>query len=158
RILLTGASSGIGRELAKRLTAEGAILALVARRGALLEELAEEIRRTGADRPFVLESDLSVRGNAQELAHRAVDALGAFDVLVNNAGGGVGGSVWAVGDRDEGREAFEVNLWSPLALIQALVPSMRERGSGVVVNVTSMAHVMTWPGFGHYSSTTGALS
>src|SRR5947209_7169945 len=106
RILLTGASSGIGRELAKRLASEGTILAIAARRRPLLEELAEEIRRTGADRPFVLESDLSVRGNALELAHRAVDALGAVDVLINNAGGGVGGSVWAVGDRDEGREAF----------------------------------------------------
>ena len=64
RILLTGASSGIGRELAKRLAAEGAILALAARRRPLLEELVEEIQRTGAGGPFVLETDLSARGNA----------------------------------------------------------------------------------------------
>jgi short-subunit dehydrogenase len=79
-------------------------------------------------------------------------------VLVNNAGGGVGGQVPAVGDRDEARDAFEVNLWSPLAFVRALAPAMVERGSGAIVNVTSMAQVSTWPGFGMYASTKAALA
>jgi uncharacterized protein len=158
RILVTGASSGIGRELARELAARGAVLAISARRRALLEDLAEEV---GADRraaPVVLEADLSERGTAEVLASEAVSALGQIDVLVNNAGGGVGGRIATVGDRDEAREAFEINYWSPLALIKALVPPMMERGRGAVVNVTSMAQVGTWPGFGAYAATKGALA
>jgi uncharacterized protein len=106
----------------------------------------------------VLPADLSVRGEAAALAERAADALGGVDVLVNNAGVGVGGTQWRVADRDEGREMLETNLWSPLALVGALVPAMRERDSGAVVNVTSMSQVMTWGGMGHYSFSKAALA
>lgn len=153
RVLLTGASSGIGRELARELSARGALLAISARRRALLDSLADELQ----PRPAVIEADLSMRGAAEELARAAEADLGHVDVLVNNAGGGVGGAVYSVGDRDEGREAFEVNFWSPMALVRALVPGMRERGRGAVVNVTSGARAMTWPGFGMYAATKSAL-
>ena len=148
RVLLTGASSGIGRELAKELLGRGAVVAVAARRRSLLEEL-------GA--PVVIETDLSQRGAAAEMAAEALERLGGVDVLINNAGGGVGGAIWAVGDGDAGREAFEVNYYSPLALIHELVPAMRERGHGAVVNVTSMAQVNTWAGFGAYAATKAAL-
>ncbi len=137
--LVTGASSGIGRELAKALARRGIRLAVSARRMERLEELAEEIAGKGLPKPIVLPADLSVRGAAKELARRAIEGLGRVDVLVNNAGTGVGGLQWVVGDRDEGRETFELNYWSPLAIVQELVPSMRERGTGAVVNVTSIA-------------------
>src|SRR5215218_3260810 len=99
RILLTGASSGIGRELAKELARRGATLALAARRRPLLESLAAEIGSRGGSTPTVIEADLSVRGAAQDLSAAAREALGEVDVLVNNAGGGVGGRITAVGDR-----------------------------------------------------------
>ena len=158
RVLLTGASSGIGRELAKVLAARGASLAIAARRRPLLESLAEEISASGGRPPAVFEADLARPGAARELADASREALGGIDVLVNNAGGGVGGRIAAVGDREEGREAFEINYWSPLALIQALAPEMLERGEGAIVNVSSMAQVSTWPGFGAYAATKGALS
>jgi short-subunit dehydrogenase len=158
RILVTGASSGIGRELARELSARGATLAISARRRALLEELAEQIRGSGGVAPAVLDADLSRPGAAKALAAEAAEALGHVDVLVNNAGGGVGGRIATVGDRDEAREAFEINYWSPLALINALAPAMAERGRGAVVNVTSMAQVSTWPGFGAYAATKAALA
>jgi uncharacterized protein len=158
RVLLTGASSGIGRELAKELAARGARLALAARRRPLLESLAEEIGGGSGLDPAVLEVDLSERGEARGLAAAAREALGEVDVLINNAGGGVGGRIVAVGDRDEAREAFEVNYWSPLALIQALGPAMLKRRSGAIVNVTSMGQVSTWPSFGAYAATKAALS
>lgn len=157
RVLLTGASSGIGRELGRELAGRGAILAITARRGPLLRSLADELEARGHTRPAVLESDLSRRGAAEEVAAAARSELGGVDVLVNNAGGGVGGGVASVGDRDEAREAFEVNFWAPLALTRALLPEMRERGRGAVVNVTSGARAMTWPGFGMYASTKAAL-
>jgi short-subunit dehydrogenase len=158
RALVTGASSGIGRELAKELAARGVALAISARRRSLLEQLAQEISADGGAEPAVLAADLSQRGVARALAADAEAALGRIDVLVNNAGGGVGGRIATVGDRDEAREAFETNYWSPLALINAMVPAMADRGRGAVVNVTSMAQVSTWPGFGAYAATKAALA
>ena len=158
RVLLTGASSGIGRATALRLAARGAELAIVARRGELLDTLAGEIEAAGHPRPLALTADLSARGAADAVAAAALEHLGVVDVLVNNAGGGVGGSLWAVGDGDPGREAFEVNYWAPFALIHHLVPPMRERGHGAVVNVTSGAQVTAWPGFGAYAATKAAFA
>jgi uncharacterized protein len=158
RVLLTGASSGIGRELGRELARRGAVLALAARRRPLLDSLSEEIRASGGQPPAIFEVDLARRGAAEELAEAAREALGDIDVLVNNAGGGVGGRIATVGDRDEAREAFEVNYWSPLALVRALAPSMLERGDGAIVNVGSLGYVTTWPGFGAYAATKGALS
>ena len=153
RVLLTGASSGIGAELARVLAARGDRLAIAARRRERLEALAEELTPA----PVVFEADLARRGEAQRLGEEAAAALGGIDVLINNAGGGVGGRIATLGDRDEAREAFEVNYWSPLALIRAVAPAMLERGSGVIVNVTSGAKVNTWAGFGAYAATKAAL-
>lgn len=158
RVLLTGASSGIGRELARELARRGTRLALAARRRPLLESLAGEIHQSGGAKPAVFEADLSQPGAAEELAGATREALGEVDVLINNAGGGVGGRIVAVGDREEAREAFEVNYWSPLALIQALGPAMLDRQGGMIVNVTSMGQVSTWPSFGAYAATKAALS
>jgi short-subunit dehydrogenase len=148
RVLLTGASSGIGRELALVLAGRGARLAVAARRREPMEQLGAEA---------VIECDLSVRGAAAALAVEAQERLGGIDVLVNNAGGGVGGQIARVGDHDAAREAFEVNYWSPLALIKELVPGMATRGEGTIVNVSSMAQVSSWPGFGAYAATKGAF-
>src|SRR3954454_19829957 len=157
-VLLTGASSGIGRATASALAERGARLALVARTDPALQALAQEIISAGGHPPVVIPADLSVRSAAADVAAVAVEAVGKIDVLVNNAGGGVGGSQWAVADGDPAREAFEINVWAPLALIGALVPGMRERRQGVVVNVTSAAQTVTWPCFGTYAATKAAFA
>jgi NAD(P)-dependent dehydrogenase (short-subunit alcohol dehydrogenase family) len=148
-VLITGASSGIGWELAKSFAAEGAQVAVLARRRQRLQQLAGE-------RPLILCADLSERGAAKAAAEELVGERGPADVLINNAGGGVGGSTWAVADGYEARENFEVDFWSPLALIGALVPAMRERGDGAVVNVTSVRQVFAWPSFGQNTAATAA--
>jgi short-subunit dehydrogenase len=158
RVLVTGASSGIGRALAKRMADRGAVLAIAARRVDLLDALAGEIERAGGARPTTLAADLSRSGEAATLAGRARAALGDVDILVNNAGSSVQGLVWAVGDADAAREVFEVNVWSPLALVAALTPGMRERGSGSVINVTSLAYVSPFPRLGQYCASKGALA
>jgi short-subunit dehydrogenase len=140
------------------LQAGGARLALVARTESALNTLSDEIVAAGGTRPAVVPADLSVRGGAADAAARVMSALGDVDVLVNNAGGGVGGGQWSVADGDPAREAFEINLWSPLALIGEVVPRMRERRSGVVVNVTSGAQSAAWPCFGTYASTKAAFA
>ena len=156
--LVTGASSGIGWELARALGARGVRLAISARRTERLEELGEEVARKGGAKPVVLPADLSARGAAKELAEKAVGALSRVDIVVNNAGSGVGGLQWVVADGDEGRETFELNFWSPLALIQELVPPMRDRGNGAVVNVTSIAQILAMGGLGHYNASKAALA
>jgi len=158
RILLTGASSGIGRIVAIKLARAGATLALTARRKERLEALAIEIAEQGGVVPHVLPADLSRRGEAERLARAATDTLGHIDVLINNAGTTLQGLTWIVGDRDEARAQFETSLWSPLALVAALTPAMVARGDGVIVNTGSMARVSPFPHLGHYSASRAALA
>jgi uncharacterized protein len=158
RILLTGASSGIGREAARMLAASGARLALVARRSDRLTELAREVADGGHPEPLSLPADLGQAGEAAKVADRAVKQLGGVDVLVNNAGASIQGLTWVAGDRREGRSVLETNLWSPLALVAALAPMMLERGEGVIVNTGSMVQAAPFPHLGHYSASRAALA
>lgn len=158
RVLVTGASSGIGRVTALLLAARGARVAVLARNRQRLDHLAAEIVAAGGATPLVVECDLSLRGNAAAAAREVLSAWGGVDVLINNAGGAVGGSVWAVADGDAARADFEVDVWSPLALIGAFVVGMRARRDGTVVNVTSLRQVITWPSFGQNSGAQAALA
>lgn len=158
RVLLTGASSGIGKELARELGRSGARLGVIARRANLLEDLAAQLTAAGAPPPTLIPADLSVPGTAAEAAERAIAELGVIDILINNAGSGVGGMQWMVGDCEAARATFETNVWSALALVQRLVPAMRERHSGVIVNVTSIAQVLTLWELGHYAASKAALA
>ncbi|MFC0039907.1 SDR family NAD(P)-dependent oxidoreductase [Actinomadura rayongensis] len=156
-VLLTGASSGIGRALAQTLAERGARLALAARRRALLDEVATEIAAAGRPRPHVIEADLSRPGAAADLARAALDALGTVDVLVNNAGAGLVGAQGVHGDDAAARALFETNLWSPVALTRALLPALRDR-DGLVVNVTSSLQSVPVPLLGYYGASKAALA
>src|SRR5688500_13829192 len=92
--LVTGASSGIGRALVKRLAREGVQVAVSARREAALRQLADEVEASGGPRPIVLAADLSLRGEAAQLGARAEHAFDGrgVDIMVANAGVGIGGA------------------------------------------------------------------
>ena len=156
-VLLTGASGTIGAEVARRLAAHGARLALSGRRQERLRTLAAELATTDGE-PAVLPADLGRQGDATRLAEEAIAALGEVHVLINNAGGALQGLTWVVGDREEAREVFETNLWSPLALAGRLAPQMLERGDGAIVNVGSLAAVSPFPHLGHYAASRAALA
>lgn len=158
KALITGASSGIGRALAKALAARGVTVAISARREESLESLAKEIADAGGLPAVVLPADLSQRGEAQRLGERALEALGRVDLLVNNAGVGLGGAQVVVGDDDEARTLFETNFWSALALTRVVVPGMRHRNQGAIVNVSSMGSITPMPLAGHYASSKAALA
>jgi short-subunit dehydrogenase len=158
RVLLTGASSGIGEQAARILAARGAQLALVARREQRLRQLSDELKASGHTEPAVIPADLGQPGAAAEVAARASEALGEIDVLVNNAGASIHGLTWVGGDRPEARAVFETNLWSPLALVAAVAPAMVERGKGTIVNTGSMVQVSPFPHVGHYSASRAALA
>lgn len=159
RILVTGASSGIGRALAMRLAQEGAQLVLAARRLELLDTLADEIMTAGHQRPAVVRADLSQPGAAKELVGTALQKCGGvIDVVINNAGNGMVGAVSVCGDGVEARGVFEINFWAPLAVIAAVVPAMTAAGSGTIVNISSTMQAVPLPLLGYYASSKAALA
>jgi 3-oxoacyl-[acyl-carrier protein] reductase len=132
--LVTGASSGIGRGIALALAREGARLAVTARREAALEELGDEIEAAGGTRPAVIAADFMEPDAPGRIAWAATDALGAVEILVNNAGG----SRPFGKDASEAQweEALTLNFTRHRQLTGHLLAGMEERGWGRVVNIT----------------------
>ena len=156
-VLLTGASSGIGRALAFALAGRGARLAIAARRRDELESVADAVAARGGPRPVVFGVDLSEPDAAAGLGRDAIEALGSVRVLVNNAGAGLVGTQAELGDGAAARDLFETAFWSPVALARAVLPGMREAGSGLVVNVTSTLQAVPVPALGYYGAAKAAL-
>jgi 3-oxoacyl-[acyl-carrier protein] reductase len=133
--LVTGASVGIGRAIAKALAAEGVRVAVSARRLEKLEELAAEIVAGGGERPVVIASDLYQDDAAQKLAAAAVQGLGKVEILVNNAGGSRSFKELHVSE-DAWQEAMTLNFHRPRQLADALIDQMIAGGWGRIVNIT----------------------
>ncbi|HSJ95680.1 MAG TPA: SDR family NAD(P)-dependent oxidoreductase [Myxococcota bacterium] len=148
RVLLTGASSGIGRALAHELAAAGAELVLVARRAEELAAVAEECARLGG-RARVRPADLADPAAARRLAETVLREDGPVDVLVNNAGSSIRRSVLDYKAGDVERLAA-VNYLGPAALTLALLPAMVERGAGHVVQVSTIGTQTGAPNFAAY--------
>jgi 3-oxoacyl-[acyl-carrier protein] reductase len=132
--LVTGASSGIGRGIALALAAEGARLAVTARREEALAELAGEIEAAGGARPAVIVADFLAPEAPAAIARAATEALGAVEVLVNNAGGSRPFGKDAT--EEQWDEALTLNFTRHRQLTGHLLPAMEERGWGRIVNIT----------------------
>jgi NAD(P)-dependent dehydrogenase (short-subunit alcohol dehydrogenase family) len=156
-ILITGASTGIGAALAQVLATQslGIRLVLAARNQEKLEEVATFCRKAGAD-VLVVPTDISQVEQAKALATKTIDHFGRVDALVNNAGYGQMGPVELIPFEAVQRQ-FQVNLLGPLALIQALIPGMRDQGGGRIVNISSLGGRLAFPFGGLYSSSKFAL-
>ncbi|MBB5046635.1 NAD(P)-dependent dehydrogenase (short-subunit alcohol dehydrogenase family) [Rhodopseudomonas rhenobacensis] len=148
--LVTGCSSGLGHALAKELIAQGQRVFVTARDPAQLAELVD-----GHDNATALKLDVT---SAEDVAAAVaqVEQAGGVDVLVNNAGYGYRAAV------EEGEDAriaqlFATNVFGPLAMIKAVLPGMRSRRSGTIVNITSIAARLAMPGSGFYSATKFAM-
>jgi hypothetical protein len=150
--LITGASSGIGRDLARRFAADGTDVVLVARRAAELQALAAELVRDRRVAATPIEADLSRAEAPRELA-RTLDARGvAIDVLVNNAGFALQGPLAEL-PLDRQLDMIQVNVTALTALTRLFLPSMLQRNAGGVLNVASTAAFQPGPLMAVYYAT-----
>ena len=148
-VLLTGASSGIGYDVAPLLVRYGYTVYGAARRVEKVEELASEGVKA-------LSLDVTDEASMEAAVQQIIDAEGRIDVLINNAGYGSYGAIEDV-PIDEARRQFEVNLFGLARLTQLVLPHMRARGSGRILNISSMAGRITSPLGAWYHATKYAL-
>lgn len=150
--LITGAGSGFGRAITEAAVAAGDTVIATARRTETLDELV-------AAHPGQVEAarlDVTDIAGIDAAVADVIDRHGRIDVLVNNAGRTHVGAVEETGDA-ELRSLFEVHLFGPAALVRAVLPHMRERRSGSIVQLSSMGGQLSFAGFGAYSATKFAL-
>ena len=154
-VVITGASSGIGRATALALARERAKLVLVARRENLLVQLEEEIRAAGGT-ACSMSLDLRQRANVETMIRSTHERFGRIDVLINNAGFGFWGTV-ANTPAAVVREIFDLNFEAPLFASQLVIPIMRAQGSGHIINISSIVGKRGLPMSGIYCATKFAL-
>ncbi|WP_432117160.1 oxidoreductase [Streptomyces sp. bgisy032] len=150
--LITGASSGFGRAIAEAALAAGDVVVGAARRPGALEDLVA----AHPDRMEALRLDVADTGAAEAAVRDVVARHGRIDVLVNNAGRTHVGAFEETTE-EELRTLFDVHVFGPAALTRAVLPSMRERRSGAIVQMSSMGGQMSFAGFSAYSATKFAL-
>ncbi|MER6331914.1 SDR family NAD(P)-dependent oxidoreductase [Streptomyces sp. NPDC001034] len=150
--LVTGASSGFGRHITEAAVAAGDVVIGAARRPEALDDLV-------AAHPDQVEApalDVTDIAAVQTAVADVLARHGRIDVLVNNAGRAHVGAVEETGDQ-ELRDLFDLHFFGPAALVRAVLPGMRERRSGAIVQMSSMGGQMSFAGFGGYSATKFAL-
>ncbi len=155
-VIVTGASGGIGAATARLFAARGWSVVIAARSAEKLAQVVEAIRAGGGE-ALAVPTDVTDPGAVRALVAQAVAAYGRVDVLVNNAGRGISGTVEAL-DLDELEYVFRLNVLAPVAGLQAVVPVMRARGGGVIINVSSLVENIPAPYVGGYAASKIALS
>jgi 3-oxoacyl-[acyl-carrier protein] reductase len=153
--LITGGSQGIGRDIARTLAAEGAGLAICARREDVLEATARELRSFGSE-VLAVAADVSTSDGVRRVADAAHDRFGRVDILVNNAGKGSPKPILELGD-DDWYASLDLNLMSAVRMCRACVPGMRERAWGRIVNIGSRVAREPDEFFGAYAASKAAL-
>ncbi len=149
--LITGASSGIGRAIARAFLSEGADLVVVARREERLADLARDAEAQG--RTCIVEpGDAREEETATRAVKAALERLGRLDILVNNAGMGVYKRLEET-SLAEYDQMMDTNMRSTFVFTRHVVPALLRRGSGTIINVSSMAGVMGFPGEAVYCAT-----
>lgn len=152
-VLITGASSGIGRACAQVFAQAGAKLSLAARRLDRLQTLATEL----GGKSMIAQVDVSKHEEVNAWVTESVERFGRVDILINNAGVGCLGKIADV-DLALARQVFDINLFGPLYGIQAVVPVMRKQGSGHIINISSVVGKRSIPDIGMYCATKFALN
>ena len=147
---------GIGAATARAFAGAGAKIAVAARSTHLLEQLVTELRAGGSD-AIAITTDLLDVEQTRRAVEETVRHFGGLDVLVNNAGQAVAGMVEHL-DLESFNRIIELNVLAPLVTMQAAIPVLRQRGGGLIINVTSMVSKMALPGLAGYAATKCALN
>jgi NAD(P)-dependent dehydrogenase (short-subunit alcohol dehydrogenase family) len=142
---ITGTSSGLGRTLTEQLLRRGDRVAATLRR----PEALDDLRATAGDRLWVAALDVTDPEQVRATVDRAFAELGTIDVVVNNAGYGVFGSLEEVSDAEIAR-AIDTNLLGPIRVVRAALPHLRRQGHGRIVQVSTAGGQTTYPSFGYY--------
>lgn len=150
--VVTGASTGIGAEFARRLAADGHDVVLVARSYSRLERLAAELRQQHGVRAEVLAVDLTLPSAVQRIADALGPRLDEVAVLINNAGFGLSGAFITQSERDL-VELMQLNMTTLVQLCRRVLPGMQSRRAGKILNVSSTAAFQPGPGFAVYCAT-----
>ena len=146
-VLITGCSTGIGRDLAEWLAQCGYLVVATARKSETLESLPAALK---------LPLDVTRPASVQQAVERTLQQFGRIDVLVNNAGFAVRGAIEEVPD-EQVQQIFDVNVFGALRMVRAVVPHMRQQGSGRIINISSIVGRPAFPINGVYASTKLAL-
>jgi NAD(P)-dependent dehydrogenase (short-subunit alcohol dehydrogenase family) len=152
---VTGAGRGIGRAVALRLAGEGAAVAVADIDDAGARAVADEIT-AGGGRALGLAADVTRAADMEELARAAAREFGRLDIVVNNAGIAVSGSVTGISEDDWDR-VLAVNLKGVWLGMRAGLPLLRESGGGAIVNMSSVQAMLGFPGWAAYAATKGAI-
>ncbi|WP_010277446.1 SDR family oxidoreductase [Paenibacillus senegalensis] len=155
--LVTGSSSGFGLQTVIALASKGYEVAATMRNLGAKAELLQEAQSRGlAERVHCYQLDVTDTAAMKPVVEQVERQLGPLDVLVNNAGYAAGGSVEDV-PMSEWRAQFETNVFGVMELTKLVVPSMRERGRGMIINVSSVSGRIGFPGYGPYAASKFAL-
>lgn len=149
---ITGCSTGFGRELAKLIIARGWRAVVTARDKSRIVDLAEGFE----DRVLALDLDVTDAAQITAAADAAQARFGRVDVLVNNAGYGYQATI-EEGEEAEIRMQFDANVFGLFAMTRAILPGMRERRRGHIINITSVAGIVGFPGSGYYAASKHAV-
>lgn len=158
RVLITGASSGIGKALAFEFADKGARLAMTSRSVDSLRKVADELEDTfpGIQAPLVVACDVADREDVSQLIKRCEDHFGGIDILINNAGTGVYGYSEMTTVEDF-RSVMEVNFFGAIHCILEVLPLLKKERKGQIVNISSVAAMYGVPYLGAYSASKAAL-
>lgn len=150
---ITGCSTGFGRELAKHLLENDYPVAVTARDAAKVQDLVA-IKPENA---LAIDLDVTDKARVESSVKQAEQHFGRIDVLVNNAGFGYFGAI-EESDEAEARRMFEANFWGLSAMTREVLPKMRERKSGFIVNISSIGGFFSFPTVGYYNATKYAVN
>jgi NAD(P)-dependent dehydrogenase (short-subunit alcohol dehydrogenase family) len=150
--LITGCSTGLGRALAARVLDDGHHAVVTARKDSAIQDLIDAHPDTALGLALDVTDPVQVAGAVR----RTEERFGRIDVLVNNAGYGYRAAVEEGGDADV-RQLFDTNLFGAIAMIKAVLPGMRARRSGTIVNISSIGARACPPGSGYYAATKAAM-
>jgi NAD(P)-dependent dehydrogenase (short-subunit alcohol dehydrogenase family) len=150
---ITGCSTGFGRELAKQLLESGCRVAVTARN----KDKVQDLTAINPQNALALSLDVTNEAQVKDSVAAAESHFGAIDVLVNNAGFGYFGAI-EESDEREVRSMFEANFWGLANMTRAVLPKMRERRTGCIVNISSIGGFVGNPGVGYYNATKFAVN